>query len=157
MSNDVLKDPVRHYRSIRVCRSITKDHRAWHILEDAQSASGYALGRQPVNFHQLGRIGSHICSRHVACDGDEDFLVSPDPNDEDYGALMDAQLLKLAVCSPEEEAVRKMLPPDLEAKVAAHYASQPPGGYDIPTLCQPYLRLCGRIPGLEYGWDVGEN
>jgi hypothetical protein len=161
MSDDPLDDPVRHYRSVRLSRSLTQNHRAWHIL-DAHDARARDVDAA-VPFHQLGRIGPHICSRFVDIEGDEDFLVARDPNDKDYGALMDAQLLKLAVHSVNCARVFELLPPDLKAKICARAGEVPRHlhGYEFDelfdALCKPYLLLGGRIPGLDYGWDIGEN
>lgn len=55
-----------------------------------------ALADGMLQYWELGRKGTHICSKFVTREGTEDSLTSPNPNDEDYGSLVDAHVQRLA-------------------------------------------------------------
>ena len=55
-----------------------------------------ALADGVLEYWELGRKGTHICSKFVTREGTEDCLTSPNPNDEDYGSLVDAHVQRLA-------------------------------------------------------------
>ena len=68
---------------------LLRDHKGVKIMQ-----LGLADGM--LESWQLGRKGTHICSKFVTREGTEDCLTSPDPDDEDYGSLVDAHVQRLA-------------------------------------------------------------
>ena len=55
-----------------------------------------ALANGMLEYWELGRKGTHICSKFITREGTEDCLTSPNPNNEDYGSLVDAHVQRLA-------------------------------------------------------------
>ena len=47
-------------------------------------------------YWELGRKGTHISSHFLTTGGTEDFLTSPNPQDEDYGSLVKVHINRLA-------------------------------------------------------------
>jgi len=47
-------------------------------------------------FWELGRKGTHISSHFLTTGGTEDYLTSPNPEDEDYGSLVIAHINRIA-------------------------------------------------------------
>ena len=66
-----------------------RDHKDVQIMQ-------MALDDGMLEYWELGRKGTHICSKFVTCEGTDDCLTSVDPNDEDYGSLVEAHVQRLA-------------------------------------------------------------
>ena len=66
-----------------------RDHKAVQIMQ-------MALADGMLEYWQLGRKGTHICSKFMTRGGTEDCLTSPNPNDDDYGSLVEAHVQRLA-------------------------------------------------------------
>lgn len=82
-----------HYDSTFVPIVIPK-----HVLDDEKTAGmREALEVGVLVQWELGRKGTHIASRWVSGDGNEDTLTSSDPQDDDYLSLVIAHTQRLCM------------------------------------------------------------
>lgn len=55
----------------------------------------HAVQKRALVYWELGRKGTHISSHFLTANGTEDYLTSPDPNDQNYPNLVDAHISRL--------------------------------------------------------------